>query len=234
MIMVQFNPELAKQAPSTDSPSDRLSRPESVVDRPTSIYNQFSNGNGASRNPSVRSNFSVDVDAVVEGVEGDDEIATGTNFTFIPPNPRAFYKRLLEICIERDLVSLPPFLLLSFFTPRAFADSKSRPFPSLQDEMINLPEDQEVVLTILSNPHIELTNECAMRWRVGHPYRAASFLDVIRHKYERDEVPIECLPEAMVRVTNEIKKNPLQHWMWQDVSLFLHFLALTSSSRSEN
>lgn len=84
--------------------------------------------------------------------------------------------------------------------------------------MINLPEDQEVVLSILSNPHIELTNECAMRWRVGHPYRASAFLDVIRHKYERDEVPIECLPEAMVRVTNEIRKNPLQYWMWQDVS----------------
>ena len=38
MIMVQFNPELAKQGPSTDNPADRTSsRPESMVDRPTSI-----------------------------------------------------------------------------------------------------------------------------------------------------------------------------------------------------
>ena len=109
MIMVQFNPELAKQTPSTDNPSDRTaSRPESIVDRPTSIYNQFtSNGNGgaSTRHSSVRSAVSVDVDAVVSGVEGDDEIQTGKAFTFIPSNPRGYYKRLLEICIDRDLVS---------------------------------------------------------------------------------------------------------------------------------
>ena len=62
----------------------------------------------------MRSNASVDVDAVVSGVEGDDEIQTGKNFTFIPPNPRGFYKRLLEICIDRDLVSLKPPCLRDF------------------------------------------------------------------------------------------------------------------------
>lgn len=126
MVMVQFNPELAKQTPSTDNPSDRVNRPESVVDRPTSIYNQSANGNGTSRNPSLRSTMSVDVDAVVEGVEGDEEIPTGDAFTYIPSNPRAFYKRLLEKCIDRDLVSSERSSPLSFLRETDLASSSRR------------------------------------------------------------------------------------------------------------
>lgn len=84
--------------------------------------------------------------------------------------------------------------------------------------MATLPEDQEVTLSILSTSHVELTNECAIRWRLGHPYRVTSFLDVIRLRFEREEVPLECLPEAIGKVIQEVKRTPLEQWMWQDVS----------------
>lgn len=83
--------------------------------------------------------------------------------------------------------------------------------------MANLPEDQEVTLSILSHTHTDLLNECAMRWRASHPYRATAFLDIMRQRYEKDEVPLECLPEALARIDVEVKKLPLDHWMWQDV-----------------
>ena len=58
-------------------------------------------------------------------------------------------------------------------------------------------EDEEVSLGILSADHIDLVNECAVRWRVGQGYRAACFLEVVKGFYERNEVPFECVPEAV-------------------------------------
>ncbi|KAI0255552.1 hypothetical protein BJV78DRAFT_1176690, partial [Lactifluus subvellereus] len=52
-------------------------------------------------------------------------------------------------------------------------------------------------LGILSHSHIELINECALRWRISQPYRAACFLDLIKQLYERNEVPLDRIPEAL-------------------------------------
>ena len=131
-----------------------------------------------------------DPDGVPDALEGDDEIQVGFHFTFIPPNPRKYYKRLLEYCIAADLEAM-----LS---------------PAVGD-------DDEVSLGILSSSHIELINEVALRWRIGQPYRVACFLDIVRQFYERNEVPLECVPEALqniTRVTNEIE---LDKWAKQDV-----------------
>ena len=50
---------------------------------------------------------------------------------------------------------------------------------------------------ILTEAHIELFDECALRWRIGQPYRVSRFLELVRQFYERDEVPIECIPGAL-------------------------------------
>lgn len=84
--------------------------------------------------------------------------------------------------------------------------------------MADLPEDQEVTLTILSDSHVELMNECVLRWRLPHSYRSTVFLDVIRERYEKDEVPLECVPEALIRTMNDVKRSPIENWMTQDVS----------------
>ncbi|KAG9029922.1 hypothetical protein FRB95_004718 [Tulasnella sp. JGI-2019a] len=113
----------------------------------------------------------------------EDDIEAGGNFTFIPPSPKKSYKRLLELCIQDDL-----------------------------EAMVNLPEDQEVSLGILSAKHLALINECALRWRISHTYRVTCFVDVIRYKYERDEVPIECIPEGLNLVTKAIQDIGLDKW----------------------
>ena len=150
------------------------------------------------RHPSVSSRHSVvslgglgpsDPDAVPEALEGDEEIEVGFNFTFIPPNPRKYYKRLLEYCVAADLEAM-----LS---------------PAVGD-------DDEVSLGILSAHHIELINEVAVRWRIGQPYRVTCFLDIVRQFYDRNEVPLECVPEALNNIARLLNEIELDKWPKQD------------------
>lgn len=122
--------------------------------------------------------------------EDDDDIQVGHNFTYIPPNPRKYYKRLLENCIIADLERM-----LS---------------PDVDDT-------EQVSLGILSPPHIELINECALRWRIGQPYRVTCFLDLVRQFYERNDVPMECLPDALQSVIRTLEENDPETWPVQDV-----------------
>ena len=115
----------------------------------------------------------------------NDVIPIGHHFTFIPPNPKKFYKRLVEYCLTSDL------------------------------ELMLSP------VGILSHAHIELINECALRWRIGHPYRATCFLDLVKQFYERNDLPMECILEALQSVTKVIQETELGLWPVQDVCFFL-------------
>jgi hypothetical protein len=193
VAMVQFNPELAKSTPSDIVPSFQTSNA-----RPGSLHSTQDPQIGTSRNPSIssrRSYMSINAADDPDGFSGlgsDDEILVGHHFTFIPPNPKKFYKRLLEYCLVADLE-----IMMS---------------PEVDDS-------DEVSLGILSAPHIELINECALRWRIGQPYRAACFLDLVRQFYERNDVPLECIPEALQAVTKVLRELDLEKWPVQDVRL---------------
>lgn len=193
VILVQFNPELAKSTPSDNLPTRPGARPGSMYDR-------------AQRNGSVSSRKSIlslakdmsDLDLAGIGeddvdVDGDDEVQVGHNFTYIPPNPKKYYRRLLEYCLEADL--------------RAMRDP-------------NVNDDDQVSLGILSPGHIELINECALRWRIPQPYRVACFLELIKELYERNEVPLDCIPEALSNVQKVMHEIEFDKWPIADVSLF--------------
>lgn len=186
LALAQLNPELAKSAPADSMLSNT---------RPGSMYSPSGAGSRHASISSRRSFYgSPNPDSAADGVDGDDDISVGHNFTYIPPNPKKFYKRLLELCLIADLeVMLSP----------------------------ETEETDEVSLGILSVSHLELLNECATRWRIGHPYRSACFLDMVKQFFERDEIPMECVPEALQgveRVTHEIA---LEQWAVQDVRDFL-------------
>jgi hypothetical protein len=189
--MLQTNPELARSSGS--GPDYHLHSSGST--RPTSIYSSET----LARHPSTASRISF--------YNGDDhnEFANGEedmdDFTFIPPSPKKYYRRLVEYCLVADLETM-----LS---------------PEVDD-------NDEVSLGILSAPHIELINECALRWRIGHPYRAACFLDLVKQFYERNDVPMECIPEALQSVTKVISDTDLDLWPTQDVrkSLFRNLTEL--------
>ncbi|KAF9238682.1 hypothetical protein BU15DRAFT_88306 [Melanogaster broomeanus] len=197
VAMMSLNPELAKSMP-TDSGSAYSSS-----QRPGSIYSTTSAGalNRHMSTNSIASQRSIFVgatggdgvpDTVSEEDDGDDEISVGHNFTFIPPNPKRFYKRLVEYCLTSDL-------------DRMFG-------PDVDDA-------DEVPLTILSAQHVDLINECALRWRIGQPYRATCFLDLIRQFYERSDVPMECIPEALQAVSKVVQDLEVSKWPIQDAEL---------------
>jgi len=182
LAMVQFNPELAKSTPSDILPSTSGARPGSLYETP-------------GRNPSIgsrRSFYGVDpIDTSAPDDENDEEIQVGHNFTYIPPNPKRFYKRLLEMCLLADLE-----IMLS---------------PEVDD-------NDEVSLGILSVAHIDLINECALRWRIGQSYRAACFLDLVKTFYERNDVPLECIPEALQNIERAMHDLDIDKWPVADVS----------------
>lgn len=190
-VMLQFNPELIKSAPPEVLPSVPSPR---GTPRPESLYSRAYGD--TSRHGSISSRHSLALPSSPEyggnSIEEDDEVPVGHNFTFIPPSPKRYYKRLLELCIQADL-----------------------------EAMENLPPDQEVSLGILNAAHVELLNECVVRWRVGHSYRAVCFLDVIKYKFEREEVPQACIPEAFQVIDKTLRDVELDKWSRQDVSFAL-------------
>jgi len=197
VVMVQFNPELAK---STPGELGSLQQASNV--RPTSVYSMSSihkesTYHPGGRNPSVSSKNSRlslfspgDLEGVAEDLDADEDLPIGHHYTFIPPNPKKFYKRLLELCLIADLEAM--------LSP-------------------NVGDEDEVSLGILTEAHIELINECALRWRIGQPYRVSCFLELIRQFYERNEVPIECIPEALANVKKVRQEMELDKWPIQDV-----------------
>lgn len=206
VTMVQFNPELAKSTPADVLPSSS----PAVNNRPGSIYSiRHVNADTPSHRTSISSRRSYysggipepDPDGITQELAEDDEVTVGHNFTYIPPNPKKYYKRLVEYCLTVDLERMMS--------------------PEVDDS-------DEVSLGILSLPHIELINECALRWRIGQPYRATCFLDLVKQFYERQEVPMECIPEALSTLQKVVAEVELDKWPIADVrvfsSLFISFL----------
>jgi hypothetical protein len=190
LAMIKFKPELAKS-----TPSDHLSSSPSIGNRPTSMYSMSAQQPGSISYR--RSVILVGANSPMDGqqfqdFDEDDDVEIGHNFTYIPPNPKKYYRRLLECCLVADLE-----IMLS---------------PEVDD-------NDEVSLGILSPAHIELINECALRWRIGQPYRSACFLDLVKSFHERNDVPVECVPEAMQAVTKTLQDTELSKWPIQDVGL---------------
>ncbi|KAJ7585016.1 hypothetical protein C8J56DRAFT_829275 [Mycena floridula] len=183
LAMLSLNPELAKSAPSSVLP-------QTSTGRPGSLYSNYDSPKPASRNASISSRHSLFNPHADPNDPDDDDVQVGENFTYIPPNPKKFYKRLLEICLLADLD-----LMLS---------------PEVDD-------NDEVSLGILSTPHLDLLNECALRWRIGHPYRAACFLDLVKQFYERNDVPLECIPEALQSIQKVVQDIDFSKWSIHDL-----------------
>lgn len=186
LAMAQFNPELARSTPADSMPGTSA--------RPGSMYNPLGSRGSISHRHSF---YGTNPEAAAEEIAEDDEVSVGMDFTYIPPNPKKYYKKLLEMCLVADLeIMLSP----------------------------ETEETDEVSLGILSVPHLELLNECAMRWRIGHPYRVSAFLDLVRQFYERGEIPMECIPEALQNVARVIQDTDISAWSVQDVRFFSFFI----------
>lgn len=201
---MSLNPELAKSVPAEGGGSPRpgsvysMSGPSTRHTAAISVGSRRSmlgGAPGALDDPRTVVAGDESPEIVDEEFYGDDEIRVGHNFTFIPPNPRRFYKRLVEYCLTSDLETM--------FGPE-------------------VDDADEVPLTILSPPHTDLINECAVHWRIGQAYRVTCFLELIKEFYERSQVPMECIPEALQAVSKVLHDLEVDKWSIQDVRDYLN------------
>ncbi|WRT65054.1 uncharacterized protein IL334_001996 [Kwoniella shivajii] len=111
-------------------------------------------------------------------------------FTYIPVDSRATYHDLLDRCLDADLEILK-----------------------------TLPEDEDVSLGILSQNHVSLLQECAIRWRLPISFRTSSFFRAIVERYQRGDVPSACVREAMAMAQKAEGELPVKTWAKSDALL---------------
>ena len=114
--------------------------------------------------------------------------APAVHFTFVPPDPRETYRELLRLLLDWDLEVLK-----------------------------TLPEDEDVSLGVLSQDHVALLGECAVRWRLAPSFRAWVFLEAIVERCEQGFVPAACVHEATAMVQKVRGEMPVSTWATSDV-----------------
>ncbi|KAI5785910.1 hypothetical protein EDC01DRAFT_194231 [Geopyxis carbonaria] len=191
LSIIQANPELAK---TTSAMNRRPGHAHTV-----SSYSAPGQSNRSSIYSTSTSSSSynvADVDAMSlsngSSVEDDD-----TPYIYIPPDPRVFYRHLVDRCLTYDLND--PELL-----------------------PLEIPEVDPVLL--LSKNSIDLLDQCALRWRVPKFSRMVLFLDAIRSKYQEQEIDLDTLDGAFMYFKTEVQSNPFQ-WTIADQNMFRQILS---------
>jgi hypothetical protein len=166
LAIVQSNPELAKSTPGGSVPQFKPSvgqeaggyTPSSPIDR--------------------NSSYIIDQPVDMSGLNIRDETDDSTSYTFIPPDPRTYYRAIVKEALTYDL-----------------ADAELQPSEATSDS----PS-----IKLLSKQSAELLNEIAIRWRLPQFSRLILFLDVIREKYQAQEIDLDTLDAAF----NYVKEPP--------------------------
>ncbi|KAH0170908.1 hypothetical protein KCU67_g2427, partial [Aureobasidium melanogenum] len=162
LAIIQSNPELAK---STTGPAAMKSSPLAPND---------------DVDTSVPVDQSFDLGSLSLNNSPPESVSDDTAFTYIPPEPRAYYRAVLRKALDNDL----------------FQDDDA--------EGVDGPEIQ-----LLSKQSTDVLNELALRWRIPQPSRMTLFLDVVREKFDRQEITLDMLDAAFMYVKTpaaEVKK----------------------------
>ncbi|KAI4165925.1 MAG: hypothetical protein LQ342_000356 [Letrouitia transgressa] len=111
-----------------------------------------------------------------DGFQEDDLV-----FTFIPPDPRAFYRFILNEALTHDLNDQ---------SLQASANATETP-----------------TLKLLSKQSNELLNEISVRWRIPLISRIMIFLDVVREKFIDQDITLDTLDAAFNFVKEPLPEN---------------------------
>ncbi|EEP77245.1 conserved hypothetical protein [Uncinocarpus reesii 1704] len=158
LAIIQSNPELAKSTPGGGLP-------------------QFNDPHSEITNTSDSSSYVLNqpVDIAALSISNDEQqLDTGDLYTFIPPDPRSYYRFILAQAITHDLHD------------RALEPSEAT--------------SEIPAMKLLSKRSTELLNELGLRWRIPTFSRAALFLDVFGSKYVEQEVDLDTLDSAFIFV----------------------------------
>lgn len=154
MDILQANPELAKG--SSQGPAAQLRSHNASVDLGSRQGSQSSESGAA-----------YGLDQAMDGLSMRDDLANGdTSYTFIPSDPRSYYRAILKEALTYDL-----------------ADAQQN-------------EGSNEHVGLLSKQSHELLNEIALRWRLPLSSRLILYLDVVREKYLDQELDLDTLDAA--------------------------------------
>lgn len=137
----------------------------------------------------------VDVMGLSNGssVEDDD-----TPYVYIPPDPRTYYRQLLENCIKTDMND-PEIVPVDV--------------PGADGPMHLLSKQTKVLL-----------DECCLRWRLPEFSRMILFLEVIHSKYREEQINLQTLDGAFIYFKNEVGSD-WPYWTLADQIQYKQTLA---------
>ncbi|KAK4052310.1 hypothetical protein OIO90_004391 [Microbotryomycetes sp. JL221] len=121
------------------------------------------------------------------GSSGDEDTLVDPSLVFVPPDPKFYFRRLYEIALQFDY-----------------------------EAMKDLPPDQDVSLTILSEINEQLLESCAIRWRIMAPLKAGTFLALIGQHYKFQGVPEACVAEALGGIERTAESWEYWRWPWAE------------------
>ncbi len=100
--------------------------------------------------------------------------ALDTKFTYIPPDGRAYYRRLVKSALTHDLQD--------------------------EDLAASVATEEAPAIKLLSKQSTELLNEVALRWRIPQFSRMVLFLDAVQEKYQHQEISLDTVDAAFLHV----------------------------------
>jgi len=176
LAIVKSNPELSKSGNNTAA--NILSSNTSALSTGSSGHTETPQAPSDHTNE-IEPSYVLDVPVDMSGLDLDGSTPSDTpteavdaNFTFIPSNTRQCYKQVLKNALTYDMHN----------------DRLVAPEPMGDPEAVKL----------LSKATLSLLDEIAMRWRVPRSTRMVLFLDVIRDKYQQQEITSETIDHAFL------------------------------------
>jgi hypothetical protein len=187
--ILQARPELVKSSSSSNKPLPPIHASASAEDQ---AYSDL----GRIVTSPVEQNTSYVFDQPVDmsSLSLEDEYLGGhsleeTAFTFIPPDPRSFYRSILSHAMTFDQLHAPPAV------------------------------DGPVATPPLSKASTELLTELCIRWRIPPFSRMVLFLDVTAQKFLDQEIGLDELDTAFEFVKNPPPEPKRAHTHYHSVSL---------------
>ena len=176
LAIIRSNPELAKSSTAAGVSNTPGYKPPTASQN-DDIYRDISKqlaGEGESSfefgSPPDISGLNLgDVTPVRHSATGSFD-AADTSFTFIPPDGRNYYRQVLKAAFSHDLMD-------EDFAASSTEDGASR---------------------LISKQSKDLLDEIALRWRIPAFSRMVLFLDVVREKYQDQQIGTDTVDNALL------------------------------------
>lgn len=114
------------------------------------------------------------------------------SFTFIPSDPRNCFRFLMNACLDRDI-----------------------------ENFSSVPESERSKTSVLTHPSDELLRECWKTWRLSSPFRAILYLTLVKSKFDKDELTIDDINEAIRSLDKVMKESDIHSWAIVDVNIYI-------------